>query len=136
MPWGRALAVWLLLMLAESMHGTMRTLYLAPLVGDFTARQISVFTGSLIMLWLAWFTAPWLAAGSRKNCTRIGLLWVVLTIIFEIWLGLAMGYSWQRLLADYNLAAGGLMVIGIVVLAAAPMIGARMRGIHYNGPTA
>jgi hypothetical protein len=46
----RALAVWLLIISAEVVHGTLRTLFLAPLIGDFHARQVSVFTGSAIIL--------------------------------------------------------------------------------------
>jgi len=42
MLWLRALAIWLLLMTAEVIHGTLRTLFLAPRVGDFLARQIAV----------------------------------------------------------------------------------------------
>ncbi len=46
----RALAVWLVIMCVEFIHGVLRTLYLAPLVGDFQARQISVLLGSLLIL--------------------------------------------------------------------------------------
>jgi hypothetical protein len=37
----QAFAVWLVLMAAEVVHGTLHT----PLLGDFWARQVSVFTG-------------------------------------------------------------------------------------------
>jgi hypothetical protein len=60
----RALAVWLLIILAESIHGTLRTLLLVPVVGDFPARQISVFTGAVIIFAIAWFTHRWVFAPS------------------------------------------------------------------------
>jgi hypothetical protein len=60
----RALAVWLLIILAESVHGTLRTLLLVPVVGDFPARQISVFTGAVIIFAIAWFTHRWMFAPS------------------------------------------------------------------------
>jgi len=37
--WPRALAVWLLIVVAESIHGTLRQLFLAPLIGDLPAWQ-------------------------------------------------------------------------------------------------
>ena len=42
MRWLRAIAVWVLLMSAEVVHGVARTLFLAPAVGDFRARQLAV----------------------------------------------------------------------------------------------
>lgn len=50
---GRAIGVWVLLILAEVLHGIARNLLLSPFVGDFRARQIGVFTGSFIILALA-----------------------------------------------------------------------------------
>ena len=34
MPWTRALLAWLIIFVAESIHGTLRTLYLAPAIGE------------------------------------------------------------------------------------------------------
>ena len=50
MSWLRAFLVWLLIIAIESVHGTLRVLFLQPLVGDFRARQIAVFTGSLPLI--------------------------------------------------------------------------------------
>jgi hypothetical protein len=44
MLWMRAFVVWLAIAAAETIHGVLRTMYVAPIVGDFTARQIAVFT--------------------------------------------------------------------------------------------
>jgi len=77
MLWLRALAIWLLLMTAEVIHGTLRTLFLAPRVGDFLARQIAVGTGSLIILGIVALTRRWLRAESARSQLGVGLLWVV-----------------------------------------------------------
>ncbi len=45
----RAIAVWLILMVAETIHGTVRTLFLAPWIGEFSARRVGVVTGSLLI---------------------------------------------------------------------------------------
>jgi hypothetical protein len=111
---------------AEVIHGTLRTLFLAPFVGDFRARQISVFTGSIIILTIVFFTIRWIGARGKKSLLAIGLAWLCLTLIFEISLGhFVFGFSWQRLGEDYNLSRGGLLPFGLLVLALSPVIAAR-----------
>ena len=46
--WGRAIAVWLVVMAVEFVHGTLRWLLLRPRVGDFRSGQIGLFTGSVL----------------------------------------------------------------------------------------
>lgn len=48
-----SIIVWLIIIAAESFHGTLRTLFLEPAIGDFRARQISVFTAALIIFAIA-----------------------------------------------------------------------------------
>lgn len=125
----RAFAVWVLLMTAEVAHGILRTLLLTPAVGDFRGRQIGVFTGSLLILVITALTIRWIRARGPRTLVMIGGAWVVLTLAFEIGLGrLVFGYSWERLGSDYNVLRGGLLPIGFVVLASAPLIAARRIG--------
>ena len=124
----RAVAVWLLLMAAETVHGTLRTLLLAPSLGDLVARQVSVLTGSLLILLLAYLTSPWLRARTVRAQLLVGGLWLILTLLFELGLGrYGLGYSWERLAEDYDLARGRLLPLGLVVLVLAPWLAARLR---------
>jgi hypothetical protein len=43
------LVVWLILIVAEILHGIVRAVFLVPLVGDFRSSQIGVFSGSIII---------------------------------------------------------------------------------------
>ena len=54
----RALVIWLLIAAAEVLHGILRVRLLNRRVGDHRARQIGVFSGSAIILLIAWFTVP------------------------------------------------------------------------------
>ena len=47
-PVSRALSIWLTLVTVETIHGVIRRLVMEPLLGDFPARQVSVFTGALL----------------------------------------------------------------------------------------
>ena len=123
----RAVAVWLVIALAESIHGTTRVIFLQPLVGDFPARQLAVFSGILIILAIAYSFVRWLGAKSNFQLLFVGLLWILLTLAFEISLGRAMNLSWQRIFSDYDIANGGLMSIGILFMAFAPLIAAKLK---------
>lgn len=128
MLWLRAVAVWLVLITVEAVHGTLRTLFLQPYLGDFRARQVSVFTGIALILLIAWLFSGWLNAGSPRKLLSVGALWLVLTLLFEVGLGrLVLGYPWERILSDYDLSRGGLLSFGMIVLALAPLLAARWR---------
>jgi len=120
---GRAFAVWLLMMLIESVHGVLRTMLLAPVVGDFPARQIGVFTGSLLILAVTYLSLGWLRLDWSRLRVAVGIVWAILTLAFEVGLGrFVLGYPWSRLAADYDLAHGGLMVFGLLLMVFAPSI--------------
>lgn len=119
----RAFEVWLVISVAETIHGVARMAILQPLVGDFRARQISVFTGSLIILAIAVFFRNWLPVLERSAAALVGLFWVALTLAFEVLLGrLVMGLSWERIIEDYDILNGGLMIFGLLVMLAAPFV--------------
>ena len=99
-----------------------------PLVGDFPARQIGVPTGSVLILGVACVFIRWVGAGTTPRLVAVGLLWVVLTILFEIGLGrLVLGLSWERLAEDYDPTRGGFMGPGLLFMAAAPRLAAWLR---------
>jgi hypothetical protein len=126
--WLRALGIWALMMVAESLHGVLRGLYLAPALGDRAARQLGVLIGSLLVLFIASLFAATLRRATPRGRLAIGLAWVALTLAFEVVVGrLVLGYSWDSLLEDYDIAQGGLMPLGLVVLALAPQIAVRLR---------
>ncbi len=123
----RALAVWIVIILVETVHGIVREAFLKPLMGDFRARQIAVFTGMLLILVVVLFFTGWLAAANAKERLIVGLLWVVLTVGFELGLGLAvLGLSRERLFEDYDISRGGLMGIGLLFLLLVPLIAAKI----------
>ena len=125
----RTLAVWLLLIFVESVHGTLRQMFLAPLVGDFTARRIAFFVALGLILAVALLTIRWLDAPSRKFLYIAALIWMILTASFEFLIGrFVMNLSWDRIFEDYDVTRGGLMAFGLLFLVFAPAIAIRIRG--------
>ncbi len=118
------------MMAVEVIHGTLRTIFLEPRIGSFTARQLSVFSGAALLLGVACLLIRWIGTSSFAERIVVGLWWLALTLAFELGLGhYAFGRSWQSLGEDFNLLRGGLFPIGLAVLTMSPVIAARWRGI-------
>lgn len=127
MPILRGFIVWVIIMVAEFLHGILRVLLLQPYLGDLRARQIAVFTGSIIIIAIATVFFRWIRAKGIQQLIVIGLLWLVLTLGFEILMGrFFLNYSWERIVSDFNLLNGGLLPIGLLVLTASPVVAARI----------
>lgn len=124
----RALAVWLMIVGVEIVHGIARRVLLEPRVGDVRARRVGVVTGSLLILLITFVSLPWLGAASTWDRFFVGLLWLMLMVPFEILVGRLTGASWQRIRSDYDPREGGLMVFGLLVLLLAPMLAAWAQG--------
>jgi hypothetical protein len=127
-PWQRALLVWMMIMTVETVLGMAREVFVAPVIGDVRARQLGVLVGSLMIVGVARLTARWLNARERRTQWIVGAFWVVLTVVFEMTLGRALGASWERILSDYNPGRGGFMTAGLVVMFFAPMLAAKWDG--------
>ncbi|HET9862653.1 MAG TPA: hypothetical protein VFP37_04360 [Steroidobacteraceae bacterium] len=116
------------IILAETLHGLVREIFIAPAIGSLRARQVGVLVGSLIVLVIALLTVRWMRAQRRRAQFTIGGLWVALTLVFEISLGRALGFGWERVLEDYNPARGGFMMLGLAFMFIAPWLAAKVRG--------
>ena len=126
----KSIVIWLLFILVESLNGTIRTLWLVPSLGDIQAHQVSFITGSIVVVAIATLFIPWLHASRISQLLGVGLLWLGLTVAFEVALGrFILGYSWTQIAADYNLFQGGLMPLGLVWLMLSPLMATKLRGI-------
>lgn len=126
----RSFSIWLILIVAEIVHGIARAVFLVPYVGQFPSNKIGVFTGSLIILTIALLFVRWTGASRSSQLLGIGLLWAGLTLAFEISFGrFVVEASWERLLSDYNVLQGGLMPFGMTFLVLSPLIAGKLRRI-------
>jgi len=129
----RAVGIWLTLAAAESLHGVMRRLLLEPQLGDLPARQVSVLTGAVLIIMVFWFTLRWLGPQPERRWWEIGLLWLTLTLAFEIGLGRAVGMSWDRIASDFDPRRGGFLGLGMLVILVAPRVLAERLGLIQRG---
>lgn len=131
----RSLGVLVLIALAETIHGTLRTLFLLPAVGDLASRQIGVLTGSIMILLITNATIGWIGAKETGSLLAVGGFWLILMLSFEVAVGRALGFSWERIISDYVPWRGGFMIAGMTILALSPLITARLRGNEVSATT-
>lgn len=127
MKWSRILSVWVVIVFAETVHGVLRSLYVAPMIGDLPARQIGVLSGSLLIFLITWLAIRWIDVRTTGDQIIVGAVWVILMGIFEFGLGIALGYPLTRIVSDYDVSEGGLMGFGLTFMLFAPLLAAKIR---------
>ena len=125
----RAFLIWIAIAAAEIFQGILRVRFLNRRVGDHRARQIAVFTGSVIILVIAWFAVHWIDATTITRLLIVGSLWLALMLSLDVFFGrLVFHASWNRIAADFDPRRGGFLGFGMLVLFFAPLIVATVRG--------
>ena len=103
---------WFGMMVLAIVNGGLRAKLYAPHTGELAAHQLS--TMILLALFAGYFwllTTYWPIASSRQ-AWMIGLMWLVMTLLFEIGLGRwVLGHPWNRVLREYNLLAGRVWLL-------------------------
>jgi uncharacterized membrane protein (DUF485 family) len=124
----RGLAVWLLFMGVETVLGTLRTLYVEPVLGPLRARQTAFPLGLAVIALVVYLTIRWISPRDTKQALALGLVWAGLTFAFELAIGVfAMGLPVAAALADYDPRRGGLMALGLLALVLMPEAMRRLR---------
>ncbi len=118
----RSFLVWLIIIAAETINGIVREMLISPIVGGQNGRQISF--GIAVVL-IAVITLAFVRSIGVVDIGRligIGLLWAVLTFVFEVAASRIAGRSWAETMADFDPGSGGLMAFGLVFLAIIPVL--------------
>jgi hypothetical protein len=118
-----------------TLAGIMRELWLVPQLGEQTAHQL----GTLIV------TAAFLVVIGTfvhrmeldtDEALVIGIGWLAGAIAFEFGLGRYVdGLSWGRLLADYDLTRGRLLLLVWLTVGIGPYVFARIFGLRRDATT-
>jgi hypothetical protein len=119
--------VWVILIIAEIIHGILRRMFILPVVGMVVGSQVGVYIGSALIMTIVYCASPYLHFQTARQRLNVGLLWLVLTLIFEFSFGyFVAGSSLESILLDYNLFAGGLLPFGMLILAFSPFFASRI----------
>ena len=119
--------IWVILALSAIVVATFRNGVLLPPFGEQTAHQLGTVIFLVVQFIIIFFFIKKLKIKDIKTLLRIGLFWIILTILFEFCFGhYVMGQPWAKLFADYNLFNGRLWVIVLINNIAAPIISGKI----------
>lgn len=124
----RALLTWLAVLVLANLNGAFRELLLRPSLGPAAAHIMSTLLLSALVGLTAWLSIRWIGPRNALQGWAIGAGWLLLTLSFEFGAGhFLFGKPWPELLADYNLAAGRIWPLVLVVTLCSPEIARRKR---------
>jgi len=115
--------IWLGLVIAAILNASVRNALITPKWGEQAGHVASTvsFIG-IIFLAAYLFLSNLKSAYSTTDLLLVGLMWLVLTIVFEFSFGrFVMGHPWRRLLADYNILKGRVWLLVLVATFTAPL---------------
>ena len=124
----RGLLVFLLIMAVETVHGVLRGLFLAPRVGEEMAGRIGWPVALVLVLLIAWATIRWIGLRRTRELIALGAAWAVLTVAFEVMIGMLRGMGMPEIMAELNPLTGTIPYSAAVMLIA-PWAAARLRGV-------
>ncbi len=120
---------WVILVILALLNATIREEVYGPFLTPLLAHQISTFIMIIIIFLFTYiFLGILHLQATIRQYLLLGLLWLVLTILFEFIFGhYIMGHSWDKLLADYNLLQGRIWVLVPIATALMPWIVSKIR---------
>lgn len=123
-----SLLVWLLFIPCAILNAALREKILAPWLGSRWALPLSAITLCLLILLVTWILLPKIARQKKAVYVAIGILWSLLTVLFETTMVIARGGSGKELLEAYDITTGNLWTVVVLFVAIAPcLIAARKK---------
>lgn len=124
----KTLLIWVAILLLAMLNGVLRESVFIPQLGRAPGLLLSGLLLSVLILLVAYFSLPWLAARQPGQLVAIGLGWLGLTLSFEFAFGLLQGTSLPVLLDAYTFKGGNIWPVVLLVTACAPYLAAKLRG--------
>ena len=123
----KSLLIWLAIIPCAILNGAFREAVINPLIGEKYGEPLSGVLLCIILFVVCWFFIPRIGRGTAKIYWKIGLLWVILTILFEFGFGLLTGDTLAELIKAYDITTGNLWSLIVLFTGIAPWLTAKMR---------
>lgn len=104
------------------MNAMLRQLVFTRYMNELRAHQLSTITLIIFCSVYVRLIFPYLHIQNLKQVFSAGLLWVVLTVLFEFSFGRLNRRSWPDLLQDYNIIAGRIWPVFLLSLFLLPWL--------------
>lgn len=108
----KAFGIWLLMLLAAFINGAIREILIVPRVGEYMGHVIGVVGLSGVVFALAGFFVNAFGPFTSGTLLWVGIFWLGLSLLFEFgFFHYARHEPWHKLLADYNIFRGRLLLV-------------------------
>lgn len=111
---------WLPMIIIAFANGTFRQFVLLKYMDSLKAHQLSTVILIVLCSVYTLLVFPQLSLTHGKQAFVLGLLWMVLTVLFEFTLGRLSNKPWSELLQDYNLLKGHIWPVFLCCLLLLP----------------
>ena len=120
--------LWVPMLIIAIANGALRQATFAKSMPELPAHQLSTLIGSVLIGLFVWFVVRIWPPSSAAQALRIGLVWLLLTVAFESFMGLVLErHTLAQVLHAYNLLAGRVWVLFLVWLTVSPWVFFRLR---------
>jgi hypothetical protein len=122
-----SLIPWFAMVVLAILNGIIRQSFLLLYTTEPVAHIISTFMFLIVQSLVIYFYVRIKHIKEMSALIKIGVFWVVLTILFEFVFGhYVMNHPWEKLLADYNIFAGRLWLLVLLNNIIAPLISGKL----------
>ena len=126
MKYLKSLLVWLCFIPTAILNGGFREYVLTKYLDTALATAISGILLCILILLITWLLLPRLVTLNRKESFIAGIIWTLLTVIFEFTSGIGTGVPMKELIAAYNPLSGNLWILVVLTTMLAPTIISRI----------
>jgi hypothetical protein len=119
---------WFGMMFLAIINGGLRDKLYAPFLGELLAHQLSTLLLVVVFAGYFWLLTTFWRIASSRQAWSIGLMWLVMTLMFEIGLGRwGLGYTWSRVVHDVDIMVGRVWVLIPLWVLVGPLLFFRIR---------
>lgn len=116
------LAAWFLFMITAVFNGWFRVAVLESSIAAYPAHVASTLLLCLALLFEISVFLELVGDYSQGWLIALGVIWTLMTLVFEFGFGRMMGQSWATLLENYDVPHGRIWPLVLVVLLLTPVL--------------
>lgn len=122
-----AVLAWAAILVLAILNGIARETLLVPAIGETAARAASGLVLASLVYLVAYVAIPYIGAVSVAQAWAIGLLWTMMTLVFEFGFGFAQHKRASELREAYTFRRGNLWPLVLLMTLIAPWLVARVQ---------
>jgi hypothetical protein len=120
---GRYILAWFPMVVIAIANGVLRDAGYGRHMRELRAHQLSTLSGVLLFGIYIGAVMRFLPPASAGQAVAIGLVWLLMTLLFEFGFGhYVAGHSWRKLCQDFNMSKGRVWPVILVWVAVAPYL--------------